>query len=146
MKQLPLPTDLQHQPLRAVPYVAHDGKRAGNTDAQHLSVGRAQWEVEDLSVKVFRHVDSGWSRQSEELPVSRAIDLVIFAALALFCDSDELPDGTFENQPHPLKMQPSPPQPCESIEEEYAEDVGRARGRLRKLREVLNELHRDGRI
>jgi hypothetical protein len=146
VKQLPLPMDLQHQPLRAVPYVAHDGKWAGDTDAQYLSVGRAQWGAEDLSAKVFRHVDAGWSRQSEELPVSRAIDLVMFSALALFGGGDDMPSDTFENQPYPLKMQPSPPHSQESIEDEYAEDIDRARARLRKLREVLNDLYRDGRL
>jgi hypothetical protein len=41
--QLPLPTDLEHEPLCAIPYVSHDGKWSDNTDAQHLSLGRAQW-------------------------------------------------------------------------------------------------------
>ena len=144
--QLPLPTDLEHQPLRAIPYVAHDGKWAGDTDAQHLSLGRAQWGAQDLSAKVFRHVETRWSRQSEELPVHRAIDLTIFIAMALFGKSDDVQAGTLENQPHPLRMQPSPAVSRETLEQEYADDISRARARLQKLRETLNDLHQIGAI
>lgn len=144
--QLPLPTDLEHQPLRAVPYVSHDGKWAGDTDAQYLSLGRAQWGAQDLSAKVFRHVETRWSRQSEELPVHRAIDLTMFIAVALFGKNDELPANTLENQPYPLTMQPSPAPSHEPLEHEYADDISRARARLQKLREVLNDLHQIGTI
>jgi hypothetical protein len=143
-EQLRLPTDLGHQPLRAVPYVAHDGKWAGDTDAQYLSVGRAQWGQQDLSAKVFRHVDTRWSRQSEELPVHRAIDLVTFTALALLGESDEVPADTFENQPDPLKMQPPPALPLVAVEPDFADDIDLARTRLQKLRDVLNDLHQKG--
>jgi hypothetical protein len=51
--QLPLPMDLAHQPLRAVQYFAHDGKWANGTDTHYLSLGRAQWDKHDLSVKVL---------------------------------------------------------------------------------------------
>lgn len=142
--QLPLPTDLGHQPLRAMPYVAHDGKWAGHTDAQFLSVGRAQWGHQDLSAKVFRHVDTRWSRQSEELPVHRAIDLVTFIALALFSKSDEVPADTFENQPDPLHMQPSSAPARAGVEHDFANDIDFARTRFNQLRDVLNDLHQKG--
>ncbi len=145
-EQLPLPTNLEHEPLRAVPYIAHDGKWAGDTDAQHLSLGRAQWNAKDLSAKVFRHVKTRWSRQSEELPVHRAIDLTIFIALALFGKGDDLPAGTLENQRHPLGMRPSSAPSDESLTQKFPGDIGRAKARLQKLREVLNDLRQIGAI
>lgn len=145
-RQRALPTGLKHQTLCAIPYVAHDGKWAGNTDAQHLSLGRAQWNSTDLSAKVLRHTETRWSRQSEELPVHRAIDLVLFLAWALFGKSDEFPAHTLEHQQHPLKIEPSRSPSLRSLEREYPEDVHRTRERLRKLREVLNDLHQNGAI
>lgn len=135
--------DLEHQPLRAVPYFAHDGKWANKTDAQYLSLGRAQWAKADLSVKVFRYVETRWSRQSEELPVHRAVDLVIFAAVALFGKSDELPANTLEKQGEPLKLRTTG-LPIETLRQEFEQDVGCARTRLQKLREILNDLHSCG--
>lgn len=50
------------------------------TDAQGLSLGLAQWNdrgTVDISAKVWRHTGQKWSRQSEELPLHRVLDLAI---------------------------------------------------------------------
>ncbi len=67
---MPVPTHLKHKPIIAVDN--YDG------DAEVLSIGLAQWEnnKRDISAKVFRRAENGnWSRQSEELPLHRVIDL-----------------------------------------------------------------------
>ena len=45
-----------------------------------LSLGLAQWNDRgnvDISAKVWRHTGEKWSRQSEELPIHRVLDLAI---------------------------------------------------------------------
>ena len=57
-----------------------DGRAAYQSDAQGLSVGLAQWNDRgrvDISAKVWRHTGEKWSRQSEELPLHRVLDLAI---------------------------------------------------------------------
>lgn len=76
-----IPTTLKHKPVIVVEnYGEVDGKKANDTDAQGLSVGLAQWNDRgnvEASAKVWRHTGEKWSRQSEELPLNRVLDLAI---------------------------------------------------------------------
>ena len=106
--QLPLPAHLQHKPVFGVPFFDHDPGRESETDCQHLSIGWAQWDDKEISAKVFRHGEQKWSRQSEELPLARLVDLTSLIVLAINnADSDSLivPPGFFENQPNQLVIQ-----------------------------------------
>ena len=70
------PTHLKHQPIIGINnYDQVDGKYASDTDAMALTLGNAQWDHNDLSAKVWRKEPTKWSRQSEELPLHRVIDL-----------------------------------------------------------------------
>lgn len=97
-----IPTHLSHKPIvKLENYHEVDGRFANGTDAQGLSVGIAQWNKEgnhDLSVKVWRHSDKRWSRQSEEIPPHRVIDLasLLCSALSLAKDGDILDDEEFQ--------------------------------------------------
>ncbi|GAL60420.1 hypothetical protein EV102420_38_00230 [Pseudescherichia vulneris NBRC 102420] len=72
-----IPTHLKHQPVYVVEnYDQIDGPYAGNSDAKGLSIGVAQWGP-DASAKIWRKPDDRWSRQSEELPLHRVLDLTI---------------------------------------------------------------------
>ena len=110
-KSYALPFNLAHKPLLTVPYAAYDGPYANKTDAYHLSIGRAQWAKhyeDEYSAKVFRHSSERWSRQSEELPLHRVIDLAVMAAVALTAGASKgvlLPAKTFENQSEPINLQ-----------------------------------------
>ncbi|NMB38735.1 MAG: hypothetical protein GX994_04070, partial [Firmicutes bacterium] len=62
-----------------------DGRQAYNSDAKGLSLGLAQWNDRgkvDISAKVWRHTGEKWSRQSEELPLHRVLDLAILICRA----------------------------------------------------------------
>jgi len=73
-----IPIHLEHRPIVAVDrYNEIDGPFAPNSDAQALSLGWAQYDAADFSAKVFRQVNGQWSRQSEELPMHRVLDLGI---------------------------------------------------------------------
>ena len=76
-----IPTTLKHKPvIVAEDYGNLDGRTAYQTDTQGLSLGLAQWNDRgklDISAKVWRYTGEKWSRQSEELPLHRVIDLAI---------------------------------------------------------------------
>ena len=81
-----IPTTLKHKPvLAAEDYGRIDGRTAGGSDAQGLSLGLAQWNDRgrvDISAKVWRYTGEKWSRQSEELPLHRVLDLAILVCRA----------------------------------------------------------------
>lgn len=76
-----IPTNLKHKPvIVSENYENIDGCKAYDTDAKGLSLGLAQWNDRgklDISAKVWRYTGEKWSRQSEELPMHRVLDLAI---------------------------------------------------------------------
>lgn len=76
-----IPKTLKHKPVIVTEdYENIDGRKAYNTDAKGLSLGLAQWNDRgkiDISAKVWRYTGEKWSRQSEELPMHRVLDLAI---------------------------------------------------------------------
>jgi hypothetical protein len=81
-----IPTTLKHKPvIVAENYENIDGRYAYDTDAKGLSLGLAQWNDRanpDVSAKVWRYTGEKWSRQSEELPLHRVLDLAILVCRA----------------------------------------------------------------
>jgi len=81
-----IPTTLKHKPVIVVGnYENIDGRYAYNSDAKGLSLGLAQWNDRgkvDISAKVWRYTGEKWSRQSEELPIHRILDLAILSCRA----------------------------------------------------------------
>lgn len=99
--------DLKHIPLMKVDnYGKVDGKYSAKSDAVGLSVGIAQWNRTggtDISAKVWRHTEhkakegkkGKWSRQSEELPTHRVLDLATLVCIAMKYSKDgKDPRGT----------------------------------------------------
>lgn len=76
-----IPATLKHKPVIVVNnYEEVDGRKAYDSDAKGLSLGLAQWNDRgkiDISAKVWRYTGEKWSRQSEELPLHRVLDLAI---------------------------------------------------------------------
>lgn len=76
-----IPTTLKHKPvIVSDKYENIDGRKAYSSDAKGLSLGLAQWNDRgklDISAKIWRHTGEKWSRQSEEMPMHRVIDLAI---------------------------------------------------------------------
>lgn len=81
-----IPTTLKHKPvIISEDYENVDGRYAYNTDTKGLSLGLAQWNDRgkvDISAKVWRYTGEKWSRQSEELPLHRVLDLAILICRA----------------------------------------------------------------
>ncbi|WNQ09007.1 DUF6530 family protein [Paenibacillus aurantius] len=82
-----IPTTLKHKPVIVSDnYEKVDGRLANHTDAKGLSLGLAQWNDRgklDISAKVWRYTGEKWSRQSEELPLHRVLDLSILICRAM---------------------------------------------------------------
>lgn len=76
-----IPAQLKHKPvIVSEEYDKIDGRFAGNTDAKGLSLGLAQWNDRgtlEISAKIWRYTGEKWSRQSEEMPLHRVLDLAI---------------------------------------------------------------------
>ena len=58
---------------------------AGYGDAYFMDIGQSTWNKEDYSAKIWRWANKGkcWSRQGEELPLSRVLDLAILVIAAV---------------------------------------------------------------
>lgn len=101
-----IPTTLKHKPvIVSENYENVDGRRAYQSDAKGLSLGLAQWNDRgklEISAKVWRHTGEKWSRQSEELPLHRALDLAI-----LICRAKQY----FEDEAYRSKKLYDPEQP-----------------------------------
>ena len=96
-----LPLHLDHKPVYALPYEKFDGPDAGQSDVQFISIGIAQYDPDEVSVKTMRHTGRKWTRQAEELPLNRVIDMTLFLAKSLFDVQGGdvvIPKGTFCNQ------------------------------------------------
>ncbi|MFD2670946.1 DUF6530 family protein [Marinicrinis sediminis] len=82
-----IPTNLKHKPvIVSEDYEKVDGRFSQDSDAKGLSLGLAQWNDRgrvDISAKVWRHTGGKWSRQSEELPLHRVLDLTILISRTL---------------------------------------------------------------
>ncbi|SFU91785.1 DUF6530 family protein [Xenorhabdus koppenhoeferi] len=94
-----IPNHLSHKPIiKLEKYSFIDGEYAGKTDTEGLSIGLAMWSEDEspaLSAKVWRHTGDKWSRQSEELPLHRVIDLAcLICASKLFAETETIPVDT----------------------------------------------------
>ena len=101
-----IPENLKHKPVIEVEdYDTVDGRYALHTDAKGLSLGLAQWNDRgkvDISGKVWRHTGEKWSRQSEELPLSRILDLAILVAQSSLYFQDAYRHEKFYDPENPL--------------------------------------------
>ena len=100
-----IPTTLKHKPvIVAENYENIDGRYQYDSDAKGLSLGLAQWNDRgrvDISAKVWRYTGEKWSRQSEELPIHRVLDMAILVcrARAYFMDAYRYPKLYDEENP-----------------------------------------------
>lgn len=100
-----IPVTLKHKPVVVSEnYENIDGRQAYHSDAKGLSLGLAQWNDRgkvDISAKVWRYTGEKWSRQSEELPMHRVLDMAILICKTkqYFMDAYRYPKLYDENNP-----------------------------------------------
>lgn len=90
MSKVKLPLNLKHKPIIAIQdYDEKDGN-SKFSDAKHLSIGRATYDNDQISAKVWRFdtTNDKWKRQSDDLPLHRIFDLGILVMGALLQDDN----------------------------------------------------------
>ena len=146
-----LPQHLDHKPVFALPYEALDGPYAGKTDVQFISLGIAQYDPDEASIKTMRYTGTKWTRQAEELPLHRPIDMTLFLAKAVFDSEGDVvgvPAGTFQNQTSSINVTKEQRNFGEnaSFDAALIKVKPGLKERLNTLLRVLNDLKRDGKI
>lgn len=128
------PKHLSHKPIISVnDYDKIDALYADKTDVKALSIGRAQYDSDQISLKVWRHTDEKWSRQSEELPIHRNLDLSILFLAALSTDiTAHYPQSN-------LREVIDNESEVQIIKEYYEENKKFIEPRLKELKRLLNE-------
>lgn len=142
--QLPFPDHIAHSPVYALPYNEHDPDHEGDSDAQWLTIGWSQWDNAVPAAKVVRHSGQRWSRQSEELPLARLVDLTTLLALAYAQNADdiELKAGFLENQLADIKVKKKSSKARDLLASAMHRDQ-KLRRRMSKLADVMIELRKD---
>ncbi len=146
-----IPTNLKHKPvIISENYDSVDGKYASDSDAKGLSLGLAQWNRGrkiDISAKIWRHTGDKWSRQSEEMPLHRVLDLaIIICKTKLYFkksydaieDDDKYPNYPKLNEIIPLQEKSLNITTC-SNNEHIEEDIMTFKKCLKEDDEFLNE-------
>lgn len=132
------PKHLSHKPLVSVnDYDKVDGMYRNNTDAKALSIGYAQWDNNELSMKVWRK-RKRWSPQSEELPLHRNLDLTILLLHVLF---DEAPNPDSFLVKAKTLFSEDQEGGIEEIKKYYQKNKSFLEPRLKELRELLNKVY-----
>ena len=128
------PKYLKHKPIISVnDYDKIDAQYRKSTDTKALSIGTAQYDKNEISLKVWRHTGKNWSRQSEELPIHRNIDLNILLLGALMTDI---------NSGYPktnLREEIDDDSEFHKILDHYKSNKEFLKPRLEELRDKLNE-------
>ena len=131
------PKHLGHKPIVSVnDYDKVDGMYRNNTDAKALSIGYAQWDNNELSMKVWRK-RKRWSPQSEELPLHRNLDLTILLLHVLF---DEAPNPDSFLVKAKTLFSEDQEGGIEEIKKYYQKNKSFLEPRLKELRELLNKM------
>lgn len=76
------PKNRRHTPVLAVDYEAID-RKAGYGDATHMDIGQSTWSSDEFSAKLWRLSNDRISPQSEELPLTRVLDMAILVSSAI---------------------------------------------------------------
>lgn len=154
-----LPQNLAHKPMFAVPYQDFDGFwQKKDTDIRYISVGLAQYNIEEVSIKTMRYVQdkkrgiAKWTRQAEELPPHRAIDMVTVAA-KVFLDNENnhvhFPKETFIRQDSSeidVTMEHRANWEIENYSNFMEGNIDMIKDRFNVLFNVLNQLKSEGKF
>ena len=155
----PLPQNLAHKPIYAIPYQDFDGLWGKeHTDIRYISVGLAQYNIEEVSIKTMRYVQdkkrgiAKWTRQAEELPPHRAIDMVTVAA-KVFLDSENnhvnFSRATFIRQDTSeinITREHRASWEIENYSNFLEENIEMLKDRFNKLYDILSQLKSEGKL
>ncbi len=132
--RLCIPTWLSHKPIIASRY--ENINPDDYDDAKYLSVGRAQYNSNEVSVKIFRHSGNRWSRQSEEVPIQRiGYMLEMFLVAILHCQNND--DVDFHSE---LMEEVISPQDIDFLREQIRNNRHSIFDTLNRVRALIDEI------
>lgn len=132
-----VPTWLSHKPIIASKY--ENINPDDSDDAKFLSIGRAQYNTNNVSVKIFRHSGQRWSRQSEEVPIQRIGYLLeILVVAILHCQKDDSANIQSE-----LMEEIISPQDIDFLREQIRENRHSIFDSLNRIRALIDEIDPD---
>lgn len=132
------PKHLSHKPIISVNhYDKLDALYVNNTDVKALSIGEAQYDNNHISLKVWRKPNNRWSRQSEELPIHRNLDLSILFVTAL--STDIVNPQSIVSKPNE-NLTVDEPEKVQKIKDYYTKNKQFLEPRLKELKRLLNEI------
>jgi hypothetical protein len=128
------PTHLKHKPIISVnDYEKIDSIYANNSDVKALSIGEAQYDIKQISLKIWRHTGKKWSRQDEEIPIHRNLDLSILLLGSLLTDvSSKYPSTS-------LREEITKENKVVEIQDNYKANENFLKPRLEELKSVLDK-------
>lgn len=128
------PQHLKHKPIISVnDYDLVDAQYSKKTDVKALSIGSAQYDVDQVSLKIWRKPNLKWSRQSEEIPLHRNIDLNILLIGSLLSDINSEYPKTI------LREEILDKNSVSKIKDYYKQNEHFLKPRLQELQSKLNE-------
>ena len=130
-----LPTDKAHKPIIACNYrmVNPDDY----SDALYISVGRAQYNRNNASVKIFRHTGKQWSRQSEEIPIQRlGYMMEMLLVTILHCQRSE--DESFRSE---LLEEIIAPEDLDFLRDQIMANRHSIRVSLNRIKSLIEEIN-----
>lgn len=117
-------TDLSHKPIV---YLDYEKRDEGLGEAKILSVGRATWDNNCIGVKVWRkNPDDSWSRQSEDVPLWRVLDMSILL-VSILKGQEKMIGGVVQDEKEK-----------EYLDEYLKNDMDQLQCRLDCLKSLLN--------
>lgn len=148
----------KHKPVLVTKsYPTVDGMYANNTDVVDLDIGLAQWDNDEVSAKIWRAICKKisekpemkrrvFSRQSEDIPLHRILDLTLLLLEALE-NSEKISNGTFAREE--MRISENESVEVELCENESEKEEKDEKERLKKFVRILtatkNE-YLDGRL
>lgn len=129
------PKHLGHQPIISInDYDKFDAQYSRNSNAKALSIGRAYYDKEEISLKIWRHNGTKWLRSSEELPLHRNLDLSILLVTSI------LKRNNYDYPICSLREEIDEVSGVKEIQDYYIQNIKFLKPRLEELHEKLSEL------
>lgn len=131
------PQHLSHRPIVTVDDYDSIEKANGiytNSDAKALSVGQPQYDDDVFSVKVFRHTGAKWSRQGEDIPIHRALDLAILIIATMHKKQDTTTQTSNLNE-HIIA-----PDRFDELQNYYTDNKDILEPRLKEIKKLVSKL------
>ena len=140
-----MPKHLKHKPVMGCNYSNIIKKIANRMvhgksdydDARYISIGHAQYNHDEASVKMMRHTGSQWSPQSEEVPIQRLPYMMVLLLTAIYKIQNTNEDGSCSDC---IKEDVVSPQDLEFLHEEIKKWGNYLKDGIEGIKDLLSRI------